>query len=309
MSIPTSISANQNEGVSSLCPDSRMQLNLLTIDDGIPNIAAIALSGEQSIDDVSPMTAFEQESLLSLEETIEKGIHTFVQVGEALAHIKSEKLYRERFSTFEAYCQTRWNFSRMHAYRLIDASKTEKQLKMSPIGDIPLPKNEAQSRKLNGLNEKQKASAMVLAQEKAGDESITSSIIEEAVGEVANRVRTTKPTATSKTIVVNETKPPSGLEGIQYSLTQLRQWIFVRDEDTTMVDRVDQIQAALTAYFHNLAINHALMKTYLDEIKQNLDRETTVPSVRDNLEKLEALTMDWAPVEKTEPAVSSVANN
>jgi len=304
-----SISASEDESVSALCSDSHMQLNLLTIDDGIPNIAAIALSGEQSMDDDYPMTAFEQECLLTLEETIEKGIHTFVKVGEALAHIKSEKLYRERFSTFEAYCQTRWNFSRTHAYRLIDASKTEKQLKMSPIGDIPLPKNEAQSRKLNGLNAKQKASAMVLAQEKAGDESITSSIIEEAVGEVANRVRTTKPTATSKTIVVNETKPPSGLEGIQYSLTQLRQWIFVRDEDTTMVDRVDQIQAALTAYFHNLAINHALMKTYLDEIKQNLDRETTVPSVRDNLEKLEALTMDWAPVEKTEPAVSSVANN
>ena len=312
MSIPTSISANQNEGVSSLCPDSRMQLNLLTIDDGIPNIAAIALSGEQSIDDVSPMTAFEQESLLSLEETIEKGIHTFVQVGEALAHIKSEKLYRERFSTFEAYCQTRWNFSRMHAYRLIDASKTEKQLKMSPIGDIPLPKNEAQSRKLNGLNEKQKASAMVLAQEKAGDESITSSIIEEAVGEVANRVRSAKPKATSKTIVVYETKPSIGLGGIQYSLTQLhevRQWILVRDEDASMVDRVDQIQAALTAYFHNLAINHTLMKTCFDEIKQNLDRETTVPSVRDNLEKLEALTADWAPVGKMEPAVSSTSKN
>lgn len=91
MSKSTSISANQNEGVSSLCPDSRTQLNLLTIDDGITNIAAIALSDETTIDDVSPMTAFEQESLLSLEETIEKGIHTFVQVGEVANRVRTTK--------------------------------------------------------------------------------------------------------------------------------------------------------------------------------------------------------------------------
>ena len=60
-----------------------------------------------------------------------------------------------------------------------------------------------------------------------------------------------------------------------------------------MVDWVDQIQAALTAYFQSLAINHALMKTYLDEIKQNLDRETTLQVVRDNLKILDqAITME-----------------
>ena len=73
---------------------------------------------------------------------------------------------------------------------------------------------------------------------------------------------------------------------------------------------MDQIQAALTAYFQSLAINHALMKTCLDEVNSHLNRETTVPSVRENLAKLEqALTLDWAPIGKMELAVSSTSNN
>jgi hypothetical protein len=65
-------------------------------------------------------------------------------VGNALLEIRERRLYREQFSRFEDYCQDRWNWSRAHAYRLIDAAQVVHNV--SPIGDTP--KNEAQAREL-----------------------------------------------------------------------------------------------------------------------------------------------------------------
>lgn len=86
--------------------------------------------------------------LAELEECIERGLQTFVEVGRALLEIRDRRLYRERgFQTFEDYCLHRWGWKRAHAYRHIEAARVVENL--SPIGDIP--RNEAQARELAKL--------------------------------------------------------------------------------------------------------------------------------------------------------------
>ena len=87
------------------------------------------------------------ESRLShLEAVIAKQRSSFYTIGKALKEIRDDRLYRELlFASFEAYLKDRWEMSRSHGNRLIDAARVIDNL--SPIGDI-LPENEAQLRPL-----------------------------------------------------------------------------------------------------------------------------------------------------------------
>lgn len=84
--------------------------------------------------------------LAECEKVIERGLNTFVEVGNAIREIRDERLYRESFATFEEYCQTKWGWSRVHAHRHIEAANTAELL---PIGNRPA--NEAQARELAPL--------------------------------------------------------------------------------------------------------------------------------------------------------------
>ncbi|HUY25672.1 MAG TPA: hypothetical protein VMV09_10285, partial [Candidatus Saccharimonadales bacterium] len=55
------------------------------------------------------------------EKVIERGLASFVEVGEALLTIRDNRLYRSSFSTFEDYCKDRWGITRQRAHQLIDA--------------------------------------------------------------------------------------------------------------------------------------------------------------------------------------------
>jgi hypothetical protein len=92
------------------------------------------------------LSAGEQVDLSACETIVEKGLETFIEVGQALAEIRDRRLYRAMYSTFEECAHDRWLLSRTRAYRLIDVAKVDAAL--SPIGDTPKPANEAQAREL-----------------------------------------------------------------------------------------------------------------------------------------------------------------
>ncbi len=95
-----------------------------------------------------------QESLsitLSLqvqEKIIQKGLNGLIKTGEALKAIKEGKLYSDEYSTYQEYCQKRWNFTPQHANRLIRAATVIEDIKSEPIGSV-LPQSEAQARALS----------------------------------------------------------------------------------------------------------------------------------------------------------------
>ena len=91
----------------------------------------------------------DQTRLNSLEDTIQRGLSTFADVGNALKEIRESRLYREDYVNFEDYCRERWGFSKRHSNRLIEASTVVAEV--GPIG--PLPVTESQTRELSKLKE------------------------------------------------------------------------------------------------------------------------------------------------------------
>jgi hypothetical protein len=108
--------------------------------------------------DVPPLTPVEAEALASYEEVIDKGLHSFVDIGQALRAIRDsgdgrpkDRLYR-RYGTFEEYCRGRWGMKKSTAYYLIDAAAVVTNLKTSTVVEV-LPANERQARELARLRD------------------------------------------------------------------------------------------------------------------------------------------------------------
>ena len=77
------------------------------------------------------------QSLAHYEAIIERGLKTFVEVGNALLAIRDSRLYCKDYATFEDYCQKRWGMDRTYAHRTIDAAKVMRNL--LSMGNISAP--------------------------------------------------------------------------------------------------------------------------------------------------------------------------
>jgi len=143
-----------------------------------------------SVQALSVLSPGEVRELVICEEIIAKGWDTFVCVGSALAAIRDKRLYRADFDTFEAYCREKWQFGKAYAYRLIGAAEVIASL--SPIGDIPLPRNEAQVRPLFGLKAAEAQAIWREVIKKAGKKNVTAALVKEMMKQfrhAANRGR------------------------------------------------------------------------------------------------------------------------
>ena len=98
--------------------------------------------------------------------------------GMALRRIKADKLYRVEFSTFEDYCQTRWNMTRVHTNRMLEHQRVNELLE--PMGSL-LPTGERQTRPLGAIPDADKATVWNDAVEMAGGTVPTAAIVTEAV--------------------------------------------------------------------------------------------------------------------------------
>jgi len=97
---------------------------------------------------LEPISLPESRDLIALEKVIERGLETFVQVGEALAEIRDRKLFSTEHPTFAEYCKAKWKMSDRRARQLMDASEVVTAISKS--GTI-VPKTESQTRPLTTL--------------------------------------------------------------------------------------------------------------------------------------------------------------
>lgn len=143
---------------------------------------------------IAPLTTTEQQDLARCEQTIERGLHTYIEVGEALMLIRDERLYRQTHRDFDSYVRARWpQFSgRRQVDRLISAAEVAENLR--PIGLIP--SNESQARVLASLPPDQQRLAMQAATKQAVDGTPTAKQIQQAVDQV--RPPTPKPSAPAR---------------------------------------------------------------------------------------------------------------
>jgi len=75
-------------------------------------------------------------------------MHSFVEVGEALARIKDEHQYIPAFETFEDYCRERWGIDRSYANHHIAAARAAT---IAAARGLPAPPTESAARPLAKL--------------------------------------------------------------------------------------------------------------------------------------------------------------
>lgn len=91
------------------------------------------------------VTLAERDRLAELEAVVDRGMQTFVDVGNALMEIRDSRLYREKHGTFAAYCRERWGFSDSRGRQLIAAAKTVTDVTGA---GLPAPRTEGEARRL-----------------------------------------------------------------------------------------------------------------------------------------------------------------
>lgn len=128
---------------------------------------------------MSTIAVTDLTTLDGCEAVIERGLGTFVEVGEALLAIRDARLYRESYDTFEDYCAERWKLSRKRAYDLTAAAQVASTL--SPMGDTPA--SERVARELAPLRSEpvQMREAWEEARVESGDREPTAAIVREKV--------------------------------------------------------------------------------------------------------------------------------
>ena len=146
-------------------------------------------------------TAVATKRLVELEETIERGLATFVDVGNALAEIRNTKLYQKSHPTFEAYCRERWGWSHQRSNQLIAAAGVAAHLTTTVVKG---PTNEAQARPLTKLT---KPAQQVKAWERAQ--------------EIAKEKERPAPTARDVAKAVAEIQPPEPKQEVHTKDTRI----------------------------------------------------------------------------------------
>jgi hypothetical protein len=158
---------------------------------------------EQISFDYPPLTEVESSTFASHEATIERGLETFVEVGQAFMAIRDGRLYRATHRTFEDYCRDRWAISKTHANRMIEAAGVAESL--APIGAIPT--HESQMRPLAALEPEDQRTAWSQAVAESDGKQPTAAKVEEVTKSLAQQIA-----ARRREREETVTKAPSGDE-------------------------------------------------------------------------------------------------
>ena len=130
------------------------------------------------------LTDGERADLERHEMTVTTGLDDFVATGAALLDISDRRLYREQYSTFREYCETKWQMSARRCYQLCQHAEVLKSLPQNVNHGSQI--NERQSRELAKVEPAKRA---------------------EVLKRAASSAPNGKPTARAIRAVVQRTKP------------------------------------------------------------------------------------------------------
>ena len=104
----------------------------------------------------------------------------FVEAGDAFRLIRDQRLYKNSYSDFDAYCRERWGYNKRYVNRLCKGAEAWHELEVSDRFSI-LPTSERQVRELSRVEPEQRIEAWV--------EAVESSVGQPTVTEVQQAVR------------------------------------------------------------------------------------------------------------------------
>ncbi len=127
----------------------------------------------------SPLSESEREDLKRLESQIRSAVWS---AAKALWEINTRRLYRERYKTFDDYCQAQFQFSSRYAYYQVKFGQVLKTLEQSERPVQILPQSEYQARPLSKLKEdSERIDAWLESVEKAQGTTPSFSLVESVV--------------------------------------------------------------------------------------------------------------------------------
>jgi len=94
------------------------------------------------------LTQEDSERLAELVAVVDRGMMSFVAVGNALAEISDRKLYRVTHGSFEGFCRDQWEFGRHRALQLMNSAGVARILDQENPATAERPVSEWQARVL-----------------------------------------------------------------------------------------------------------------------------------------------------------------
>lgn len=99
------------------------------------------------------LTDRDRHELRDAEATLTHASQSYAAQGRCLKRIHERRLYRERYASFEDYCQSRWDIGRNAAYTAMACADAVSQLVDRGVADPDLPRNVSQCRELLRLRD------------------------------------------------------------------------------------------------------------------------------------------------------------
>ena len=245
----------------------------------------LAAAPEASTD----LTAAETDRLVELEQAVDRGLQTFVEVGQALAEIRARMLYRASHGTFERYCRERWGFTRQRAVQFMDAAAVTTVVVKA---GLPAPTNEAQARELVPLrrrpDELETAWRDTLIVAKAAGRSPWAELVRQTVVEVEHRDHPSAPTQAGAVAYGAPDEPMSAdtERAVVGAVERFEQAVIAWEQLSASCGRLarplgGQTGMALLARLERIETSIANLKAdIVQKIGEGADRSISMPAAR-----------------------------
>lgn len=120
------------------------------------------------------LTTTERDRLAQHVQTIREGERYFLAVGRALSDIQREKLYREKYDTFEAFVEQELGYSRRYGYFLKQGAEIADDVNNCAQIEVKITR-ESQARPLSSVPQKARVVVWGQAVKRAGGKAPTAS--------------------------------------------------------------------------------------------------------------------------------------
>lgn len=203
------------------------------------------------------LTHTESQQLATLEETIQRDLQTFTEVGNALLEIRDNRLYREQYGTFEQYCRDKWGVSKRRANQMVQAAGVLGNIENGNHGSqTELPKTERHARPLSQLPAEEQGEAWEAATQKAETEEreVTAKDVKKEVSkrkepkqepqkqEDNANVEQNNQHTTEKQSEQSELGKRRASSALQYAQVAIGQLDKIRDDDPYRDEALDKVQ-------------------------------------------------------------------
>ena len=213
----------------------------------IPELVTSPFAPAEMVD-AANLSAADRDFLDNEEAIIRAGRRSFLDVAAALIRIRDYKgglLYMERYGSFEAYCEERWEFGQAYAYRLMGAAQIVAELSpRGEKGDFALPATEKQVRALALLDSPEdRRKAWLAAVQQAGEAEVPSRLVSRLVQGMIQKGRKRR---SKKRVSKREPEKlqidPQAVATIRQRLSDIRK---AAKGTRKIIDALDEIEALL----------------------------------------------------------------